>query len=78
MRRIKLILLGISFLIISLFFIGCSSTTIPEDSNQTFKNVSLEANGSLENYSQKNNSLLCVGLDSDIEKLPDKFKKEKY
>jgi len=58
MRRIKLILLGISFLIISLFFIGCSSTTIPEDSNQTFKNVSLEANGSLENYSQKNNSLL--------------------
>ena len=26
----------------------------------------------------KNNSLLCVGLDSDIEKLPAKFKSEKY
>jgi len=27
---------------------------------------------------EKNNSLLCVGLDSDIEKLPEKFKSEKY
>jgi len=26
----------------------------------------------------KNNSLLCVGLDSDIEKLPAKFKSDKY
>ncbi len=32
----------------------------------------------LDSVSEKNNSLLCVGLDSDIEKLPAKFKSEKY
>jgi hypothetical protein len=27
---------------------------------------------------QKNNSLVCVGLDSDINKLPEQLKKKKY
>lgn len=32
----------------------------------------------LENIIDKNKSLICVGLDSDLERIPDKFKKEKY
>lgn len=32
----------------------------------------------LEKIVKKNSSLVCVGLDSDFEKLPEKFKKEKY
>lgn len=32
----------------------------------------------LEKIVKKNNSLVCVGLDSNFDKIPDKFKKEKY
>ena len=32
----------------------------------------------LDSVVKKNNSLLCVGLDSDIEKLPERFKKEQH
>lgn len=32
----------------------------------------------LEKIVEKNKSLICVGLDSDLEKIPPKFKKEKH
>lgn len=32
----------------------------------------------LDNIIKKSNSLLCVGLDSDLEKIPRKFRKKKY
>jgi len=42
-----------------------------KNNNEKLKNIFIKK---LENIAKKNNSLLCVGLDADIEKNPKKFK----